>query len=56
MGTYVLVVELPQYQIWDGAVARPRHGEKATIGHRLQSIDACVRASSREPVEDAGFI
>jgi len=32
MGTYVSVAEPQLYQIWDGAVARPLHGGKVTVG------------------------
>jgi quercetin dioxygenase-like cupin family protein len=32
MGTYVSVAEPQVYQIWDGAVARPLHGGKVTVG------------------------
>jgi quercetin dioxygenase-like cupin family protein len=32
MGTDVSVAEPQLYQIWDGAVARPLHGGKVTVG------------------------
>ncbi len=32
MSTYVSVAGVQPYQIWDGAVARPLHGERITVG------------------------
>lgn len=32
MSTYVSVAGLQPYQIWDGAVARPLHGDRITVG------------------------
>jgi quercetin dioxygenase-like cupin family protein len=32
MSTYVKVAGLQPYQIWNGAVARPLHGESITVG------------------------
>lgn len=55
MSTYTSVAGLQPYQIWDGVVARPLHGERITVG--IIDLDRLTHVPEHRHVnEQMGFV